>query len=127
MKRSILILSSLLLVFSCTKEDKATRHHYPIVFTEQVTNIHTGGATFNGSFLQPGKGEVIDHGFVFSTINWPVFDNDVKISLGASTGSGSFTCTANAGMITGQTYWVSAYAQNREKVFFAEPVSFVVK
>ncbi len=116
----------LLLIFStCTKE-KETERSYPRVVTGLVTNINAGGATFNGSFLQAGSGEIIDHGFVFdNNISFPTVHSSEKISLGISTGSGSFTATASFGLEKGKTYYVSAYAQNKDKIFYAEPVSFV--
>ena len=113
----------MLLIFSCTKEKESERS-YPRVVTGAVTNIHAGGATFNGSFLQSGNSEVIDHGFVFDTKNPPSIQKSEKISLGASNGSGSFTATPNFGLEKGKTYYVSAYARNKDKIFYAEPVDF---
>ena len=122
-----IILCSLLLVFSCTKEEKATKHDYPKVATGQVTNINTECATFNGSFLQTGNSEIIDHGFIFSSNDPPGYIYSEKISLGPSSGRGSFTATANFGLTAGSTYYVSAYAQNKDKIFYAPSVSFVSK
>ena len=123
-KTQSLVLCYLLVFFSCTKE-KETEHSYPRVTTGLVTNINVGGATFNGSFLQTGNSEIIDHGFVFDTFEQSTIQRGEKISLGSSNGSGSFTATANFGMIAGRKYYVSAYAQNKEKIFYAEPVSFI--
>ena len=119
------ILFSLLLSFSCTKQKEKTDHDYPRVSTGLVTHINAGGATFNGSFLHAGKSEIIDHGFVFDTIVFPTIQRSEKISLGLSNGRGSFTATANFGMIAGITYYVSAYAQNKDKIYYAESVNFV--
>lgn len=116
----------LLVVYSCTKEKDPTRD-YPRVSTDQVTNINTNGATFSGTFLQAGNSEIIDHGFVFSPGSTPSIHLGEKISLGTSTGSGSFTATANSGMKSGETYYVSAYAQNKDNIFYAEPIEFVSK
>ena len=117
-------LCCLLLNYSCTKE-KATEHDYSKVVTGQVSNIHAGGATFNGSFLSAGTEEIIDHGFVFGTNSYLTIQYNEKISLGASNGKGSFTAAANSALATGVTYYVSAYVQSKEKIFYAEPVSFV--
>jgi len=115
---------SWLMVLSCTKE-KETERSYPRVLTGTVTNINTDGATFNGTFLQAGKTEVIDHGFVFSLSFSLITQSIERISLGASMGSGSFTATANFGLVKGKTYYVSAYARNKDQIFYAEPVNFV--
>ena len=122
----VLILCSMLLIFSCAKE-KETKHNYPRVVTGLVTNINAGGATFNGSFQSAGTEEVIDHGFVFGTTSFLDNKNNEKISLGPSSGSGSFSAIVNSGMVRGETYSVSAYAQSKEKIFYAEPVYFVSK
>ena len=123
-KSQALILCYLLVFFSCTKE-KETEHSYPRVTTGLVTNINAGGATFNGSFLQTGNSEIIDHGFVFGTNAFPNIQRNEKISLGSSEGKGSFTATANFGMKIGETYYVSAYAQNKNKIFYAEHIIFI--
>jgi len=122
-KTDTLILLCCFLVFSCINE-KETQRNYPRVVTGLVTNINSEGATFNGSFLQAGESEIIDHGFVFSSFSYPdIYDE--KISLGASNGRGTFTSKANVGFIKGRSYFVSAYAQNKDKIFYAEVVSFV--
>ena len=124
-KIQALVLCCLLVFFSCTKENKKTDHDYPRVATELVTDINANGATFNGLFLSAGKCEIIDHGFVFDMYDLPNTQRSEKISLGASNGSGSFTSMANFGMELGKTYYVSAYAQNKENIFYAQPVNFI--
>ena len=114
----------LALMANCTKE-KETKHDYPRVVTGQVINVHAGGATFNGTFLHVGKGEIIDHGFVFGSSYMLSIQSNQHISLGKSSGKGSFTATASYALTTGYTYYVSAYARNDDKTFYAEPVSFV--
>jgi len=125
MKNFSYILFTLALLISCTKTEKATKQRFPIVITGLATHINSEGVTFNGSFLQAGNGAVIDHGFVFSTSNWPSFSTGDKVSLGASSGNGSFTATANFAMMAGKTYYVSAYAKNSERIYYADPVDFV--
>ena len=125
-KKLQVIFFSLLLICSCTKEEKATKHDYPRVATGQVTNIAANGATFNGSFLQAGNSEIIDHGFIFK-IDDAFISYSVKISLGSSNGSGSFTATANDGLENGEKYYVNAYAQNKDKIFYGKSVRFVCK
>ncbi len=114
------------LLYACNKE-KATEHDYPRVATGQVTNINAGGATFNGSFLQSGTEKIIDHGFLFGAKHLLTFSLDERISLGSSSGQGSFTATADRAMVAKKTYYVSAYAQTKSYTFYAEPVMFVSK
>ena len=121
--QTIISFLPLFIIFTCTKE-KVTESSYPQVITGQVTNISTGGATFNGSFLQTGNSEIIDHGFVFGMKNPPDIRSSEKISLGTSNGRSSFTATANFGLEKEKTYYVSAYARNKDKIFYAEPVDF---
>ena len=119
---------SFTIVVSCTKEYKETERSYPRVATGLVTDINTEGVTFTGSFLKAGSGEIIDHGFLYTeSSSFPATHNSEKISLGASTGSGSFTATANHALKPGTNYNASAYARSKDKIFYADPVSFVSK
>jgi len=113
-----------LLLFSCIK-DKESERSYPRVTTGLVTNINTVGVTFNGSFLQSGNSEVIDHGFVFGPFASPNIQLSEIISLGVSKGNGSFTATANFGLERGKLYYVSAYARNKDKIFYGEYIRFI--
>jgi len=122
----LFFIAFLALLTNCTKE-KETKHDYPRVVTGQVINVHAGGATFNGTFLHEGNGEIIDHGFVFGMRDMLSIPSNQYISLGVSSGKGSFTATADYALTTGYTYYVSAYAKNENKIFYAEPVSFQIK
>jgi len=64
--QAFILCNIFIMIFSCTREDKY-RRDYPRVATGVVANINEGGVTFNGSFLQAGNSEVIDHGFIFGT------------------------------------------------------------
>ena len=120
------IVSLWAVIGSCTKEKK-TESDYPRVAIGLVTDINSAGATFNGSFLQAGDSEIIDHGFVYDDNSGLGIQSSEKISLGPSSGKGSFTARAGHSLKTGETYYVSAYARNKDRTFYAEPVSFVSK
>jgi hypothetical protein len=122
---SYFCLTAILTLFTnCTKE-KEIKYDYPRVVTGQVIDVHAAGATFNGTFLDAGTDEIIDHGFVFGMRDILTIQSNQYISLGKSTGKGSFTATANYDLMTGFTYYVSAYARNKDKIFYAEAVRFV--
>ena len=121
------IVSFSIFMVSCSKEKKEIERNYPRVATGLVTNVNMDGATFNGSFLQTGGAEIIDHGFAFGVFSSPTILNGEKLSLGSSTGSGSFTARANYAFTTNETYYVSAYARNKDKIFYSQSVSFVNK
>ena len=124
----VLVMFMLLLFLSCCIEEKETEQDYARVKTDLVTNINAEGATFNGAFLQPGKSEIIDHGFVFDSYSAMLtIDRNETISLGPSDGKGSFSATVNIGLEEGKTYYVSAFARSKDKIFYAESVSFVSK
>ena len=118
-------ISFCVLIGSCTKEKKETERDFPRVATGLVTNLNSTGVTFNGSFLQVGSNEIIDHGFVYDEHSVPNIIISEKISLGPSSGNGSFTARASHELKIGKTYYVSAYARNKDKIFYAESVSFV--
>ncbi|MDR2036940.1 MAG: IPT/TIG domain-containing protein [Bacteroidales bacterium] len=99
--------------------------NYPRVLTGPVTNINPGGAMFNASFLDDGDGEIIDHGFVYGK-NSPIITKTTGgcISLGPSQGKGSFRAFVSTNLEKGEEYYVSAYAQNKDHIYYSEAISF---
>ena len=118
----------LFLLFHACNKEKEIESNYPRVATGNVTNIKEGaGATFNGSFLQAGTEEIIDHGFLFGESLKLTIQTDERISLGPSTGKGSFSAKFNRAMVKEKPYYVSAYGQTKNYIYYAEAVKFVSK
>ena len=125
MRLQVFILFSILFLTSCTKEKEQTQHSYPRVIMESVSKINSNGATFEGLFLSSGDSEVIDHGFVFGTDNFLTIQTGDTVSLGPSSGSGSFTATINLELKYFVKHYVCAYATNKDKTFHSETVLFI--
>ena len=125
MRLHVFILCGILFFASCTKEKEQTQHSYPRVIIESVSKINANGATFNGLFLITGDSEIIDHGFVIGTDNFLTIHMGEKVSLGPSSGKGSFTTTVNFELKPYVKYYVCAYATNNDKTFHSETVLFI--
>jgi len=120
----VFILCNLIFILSCNKEKEHTDLSYPRVVIVSITETNANNTTFHGAFLHPGHGEIIDHGFVFGTNSSLFIDHDESVSLGASSGSGSFSATVSNEQLQ-YAVNVSAYARNKDKIYYSEPVNFV--
>ncbi len=112
-----------LFLFTCKKDDGQSGD-YSSVSSVLVSNINQTGADFKSSFGQAGVESIIDHGFVYGTATPPTLLNAESISLGVSTGIGSFSVRANSAMETGKTYYVSAFVKTEKNIYYSDPVSF---
>ena len=122
----VFFLCSILFSISCSKEKEQTEHIYPRVVMKSVSGITKGSATFHASFLQAGYGEVIDHGFVFGTSSPYLYIGiDESISLGPSSGKGSFTATIIDKLESRKNYYVCAYARNNDIIYYSSQVHFI--
>ena len=119
-----LLLCFPLFLFTCKKDDNRQSGDLPSVSNVTVTNINQTGVDFSSSFVQTNVDALIDHGFVYGTNLLPTLTNAETISLGVSTGGGSFSARATSAIETGKTYYVSAFAKTGKNIFYSDPVSF---
>jgi hypothetical protein len=101
-------LFMLLVLTSCEREQQPD---HPIVFTGDITDITTNGASYHGKIVVSQPGNVIDHGFVF----FERFEDDIDkpcyhISLGPMN-SPDFSVTTLTPFVKNRKYFVRAYAK----------------
>lgn len=95
----------------------------PIVSTQPVTDIGATTAVLHGSIESKGIPAYTERGFVYSTIfKNPTIESDEKVVV-RGTGVGEFSANLS-GLDKDVTYYVRAYATNREGTAYGEAVSF---
>jgi N-acetylneuraminic acid mutarotase len=122
MRNVSILLVILVIMTTCTKEE-VTPRKYPRVDTKEVTNISGAGATFNGEIIFIPS-QVTDHGFLWSPYSDVVFTNSDQVSLGAATGTGTFSSTIDYGLVSGKTYYVRAYAKSQDFSVYGDVMPF---
>ena len=92
----------------------------PSVITAVVTQITETTAMSGGNVTSDGGASVTERGVVYATTQNPT-TNNTKVTSG--TGIGSFTCNLT-GLQPNTTYYVRAYAINKEGISYGEQKSF---
>lgn len=78
MEKVLRILFPTIILFSCNKENQ---FKYPFVFTGDVTNIDSTGATFYAKIVEAGGREITEYGFVWDSLTNPTIDNSERFKL----------------------------------------------
>jgi hypothetical protein len=120
---NLLMTISVLLTSKCQKEE-ITPRDYPRINTLEVTDINDTGATFRAEFIYPGKSTISDHGFIWGTKEDITLLNADKISLGRTSGKGSFDAIINYSLNLNKVYYVKAFAIAEKYTIYGKPVKF---
>lgn len=94
----------------------------PDITTQAVTSISTTTATGNGNITNLGNPAPTAHGICWNTTGSPTIA-DSKTDEGAASATGSFT-SAMGSLITGETYYVRAFATNTAGTSYGDEVRF---
>ena len=92
----------------------------PVVTTRAVLSVTNTTATSGGNIKSDGGSEIIAKGVCWATTKSPTIYNNKTID---GMGPGSFTSSIT-GLITGTTYYVSAYATNGIATSYGSEISF---
>jgi hypothetical protein len=98
----------------------------PTVSTGPVTGITMSGATLSGKVTSSGGVRVTERGFVYGMSANPVIGGSDIAKVSADGGLGEFTAEIT-GLVPGITYYVRAYAINREGTAYGANVSFTTE
>ncbi|MDD2290124.1 MAG: FISUMP domain-containing protein [Bacteroidales bacterium] len=132
MKKTVLLLITGLLLYSCTpQENPDPEKTKPTVTTGQITGITTTTATCSDNNVSDdGGADVTVSGVCWSTTTNPTTEDSktedgVGTRAGTGTGTGTGTFTSNlSGLTPNTTYYVRAYATNSEGTAYGEQKSF---
>lgn len=106
----------------CSREEVEQRP-YPRVRTRSVTNVTGTGAEFNGDITSTPTA-ILDHGFLWSLDQTPIFENSDSISLGAGS-KGVFSYRVSKNLFPNTNFYVRAYAKSKDYLVYGDIVSFV--
>jgi hypothetical protein len=112
---SIICLSILLFVISCTKEVNP-----PTITTSEIKDINNISATIGGNIVADGGGAITERGIFWGTLSDPE-KNGTKIVIGSGSGSFSYPLT---GLTPNTVYYVIAFASNSAGISYGVSLSF---
>jgi hypothetical protein len=112
---SIICLSILLFIISCSKDIKP-----PTITTSDIKDIDNTSATVGGIIVSDGGGTITECGVFWGTINNPE-KNGTKLVIGSVSGQFSYLLT---GLTPNTVYYVTAYAINSQGITYGVSVSF---
>ena len=98
----------------------------PSVTTQNMSNLAATTATANGNITSLGSSNPTEYGVVWGTGTNPTTALTTKTTLGAASATGAFTSSLT-GLSPNTTYYVRAYATNREGTSYGNEVSFTTK
>ena len=121
------LVSVLFLLFtSCSKDAEDSNAldpgivALPVLTTTPVINIDQNSAVSGGRISSDGKSTITSKGICWSTSQNPTVSNSTTIN-----GSGISDFTSNlTGLFPGTTYYVRAYAVNKDGIGYGQQVSF---
>lgn len=129
MKKHLLVISSMLILafFSNCKKEQKTNSGYPVVTTDEVTEIGIHTAVCNGTVIEQGGSSINVRGICWSlnpnpTINDNYINSDSYIK-DSDIGLGSFKVKM-PGLAANATYYVRAYATNSKGTAYGNELTF---
>jgi hypothetical protein len=98
---------------SCVEEPVYQSRQYPLLITLEASNVSSSGADLRGDILDLGGkiDKVEDHGFIYSTLDEPNFDNSEQISFGKINKRGEFSFRATRALKKDVAYFFRTYAK----------------
>lgn len=121
MKKVHWIFFLLITLISCNNENQ---FEFPLVFTGEVTNIDSTGATFHAKILELGKEEIIEYGFVWDSVTNPTIDNSEKFIIYDNPEIGIRSRRIFTTFQKGVEYYVRAYIKTIKYTSYGKNVSF---
>jgi len=107
------------LLFGCKKLEL---ERTVMVATGSVTNVSYASCSVQGTIIDKGEKGIDQHGFCWAVAQNPTTANN-KTQLGSKSSTGSFSGNLT-GLSASTTYYVRAYAQNKDGVFYGNQESF---
>ncbi len=122
MKKQILVLLSIVLLFSCRKDDPLV----PVVLTGQPAFYGRTGIEFRANITSLGNQAVLDCGFVWSDeLGYFSILDSKHISHGAPKSTGEYSEKVTTGFPPDvKDYYVKAYLKTEQTIVYGEQVRF---
>ncbi len=115
----------MLVAFACKKDEDTLPNNF-VIYTEEVSEITSDGAKFNARVVNFGDGNVLDYGFVWSTIKDPVFNLSYSyvVSMGTDLESDEFSVFIKSTLTGNKDYYVRSFIKANNKIYYGKTVSF---
>lgn len=95
------------------------------LITGSVTNVNYNSCLASGTILDIGNNGIDQHGFCWSTSQYPTPSN-FKTQLGSQSSTGIFSCDIN-GLAAETKYYIRAYTQSDGVISYGNEKSFTTK
>lgn len=118
-----LILIAISFLVNCEKYEVTSRD-YPRVSTLAVDNITEEGATFNAEFKLRGEFEVVNYGFVWSTLENPTIDDSDRVVYAENIQSNTFSQRIETTLKKENIYNVRAFVKTKDYLIYGENIEF---
>ena len=119
----IVILSVLVLIFSCNENDDVTPRTNPRFSVTYVQEVNATGAEFMATVYDLGSDEILEYGFVFGRAYEPrIGRGEVLKATGQP--ERTFKLTGDHSMLKGQNYYVAAFIKTSQTIVYSETRSF---
>jgi len=115
----VLMFLNLYLLFGCKKIEL---ERIVMVATGSVTNVNYASCSVQGTIIDKGEKGIDQHGFCWAVTQNPTTINN-KTQLGSKSSIGNFSGNLT-GLSANTTYYVRAYAQNKDGFFYGDQKSF---
>jgi len=107
------------------EEEEVTSQEYPRLRTLAVTDINSGGATFNAEFVYRGNFEILNYGFVWDTSSNPEVESSDRVVIKGDVHSTQFTKEIKSTLAENQKYYVRAFVKTEEYFVYGENIEFI--
>jgi|GEM_PF-1942069 len=111
---------------SCKEDAELVSKQYPVIQTQNVSNIDSNGVTFNGEFVDLGYSHITEYGFVFS-IDEPSIENSDTLIIASNATNGGFSQSISENIAGNILYNVKAFAKTDNHVIYGNNIEFLSK
>jgi hypothetical protein len=124
--KKLFLLSTILLVLSCSSDDNGNNTTnpevtIPVLTTSVATNVTINGASSGGNITSNGGANITARGVVWNTLPNPTISLTTKTTDGI--GVGTFTSNITS-LIPNTIYYVRAYATNSAGTSYGNEITF---
>src|SRR5688572_23562879 len=121
MRNKIVYIVFFVYILGCTETEYP--HKFPLVVTDEVTNISSSGTEFSGRLMNVAGHKILSHGFVWALEADPTL-NSSKISLTTNVADGKFSEVVKSDLVANEVYQVRAFIQTDKLTIYGESKLF---
>jgi N-acetylneuraminic acid mutarotase len=124
MQRKIAYIILLTTIIGCSENEYP--HKFPIILTEEVTDINSQGARFSARIQNLDDFKINSYGFVWGQSDNPTLTSS-KLSLSSDFKEGKFTEIIQNDLEEGKTYFVRGFIKTDKVIVYGDTKAFTSK